>query len=398
MTVEIDLSLTSRGLATNLHRLRETHMRLRAIKHGTTQQLIIKLLGDSFKAGDYWTPIFAKALQTEYGFAGSGWVGFGFFGTATAPPYVTGAAQPNFGGTPTVDGNVRPDLVAKPTFDGTWTSAGGGTNGYNRAASNMPSLSFAQSSTAGDRVRFAFPAGHTSARVFYWGNVGQAGSFRYSWDSGSTWTATISHTAGSDAASALLASVPAGAGTLMFEVISGQVNIAGVDMQSTAAGVRIHKLGSSGSATNTWAAAAPTTTYRNRQADLDAHLVIMGWGTNDQGASYNPSTTYTTQLTAILTAERAVNAYADILLATPPENQRVANAYPMSDYAAATRALAMTQKCAFIDHMPHWGDVPADYANGNAKRPWMSTDLIHPVPATGGPALANAYLEAVMGR
>lgn len=391
---ELDLSMTNRGVAAQAQRLRETRMRLRAIKHGTTQQLIINLLGDSWVQGDYWSNIFAKALHTEYGMAGVGWVGFGFF-LAGTPPYVTGGAQPNSGGTPTVDGNARPDLVAKPTFDGTWGSAGA-TNGYNRSGSGLPSLSYAESSTVGDRARFTFPAGHTSAQVFYQADV--AGSFRYSWDGGSTWQTTISYSAASGALSAALANTPAGAATIILEVVSGTVRLGGVDMRSTAAGVRVHKLGSSGSATNTWNAAAAAGSWKSRIIDLGAHLNMVGFQTNDQGAAYDPATTYTTQLGTIIANLRVATPYCDILLTSPPENQRVANAYPMAQYTTATRALANAQNCAHLDHQFNFGLLPADYAWANAGRKWMAADLVHPDAPTGGAILADGALETLRPR
>lgn len=389
---EMDLSLTQRGLVTNAHYLRETHMRLRALKHGTATQLIINLLGDSFVTGDFWTPVFAKALHTVFGLAGVGWVGFGFYGTGSAPPYTTGGTQPNFGGTPTVDGNARPDLVPKPTFDGSWTST------YNSPGSNLPSISYARSSTAGDRARFDFPAGHTSSTVFYYKQT-TAGSFRYSWDGGSTWAGTITYdNSSNNSASDALVGTIAGAGTLLFEVVSGQVNLGGVEMKSTASGVRINKLGVSGGATNNFATAAGAANWRTRFAVLGAHLNIAGWQTNDQGGAFAPDGAYTTNLTTIATNLRVIAPYSDLLLTAPPENQRPANAYPMSGYTAATRALARTQKAAFLDHQPNFGELPADYAWANASRQWYASDLIHPVTATGGAAMANAMLEAVMPR
>jgi hypothetical protein len=391
------ISAAGGALATDVvlveqYQLRETHMRLTAIQDGVTQQLVIAILGDSYVQGNYWSQAFAKRMHALYGMAGVGYVGFGFFGSDVATPFATGGAQPGFGGITSVDGNVRPDLVPTPTFDGVWGSAGA-TAGYNSAGSGLPSLSYAQSTTAGDRVRFSFPAGHTAARVYY--NANASGSFRYSWDGGSTWVATITYSSSSGSLSAALSAVPSGAATLILEVVSGTVRLGGVDMQSSAAGVRIHKLGVSGSATNTWSAAAAGGQWRTRMLDLAPNLYIAGWQTNDQGAAFPPTTTYTTNMTAIIAGIRAASPVADILLTSPPENQRTSNAYPMTQYTAAARSLAHSLKTAHLDHQVNFGDVAADYASSNANRPWYSSDLIHPVKATGGNALANAVLRAV---
>jgi hypothetical protein len=378
----------------NLHYLRETHMRLRSLAAGDTTQLVIAVIGDSFVQGNYWTQAFTKALQDKYGFAGSGWVGFGFFGTDLAPPYATGGAQPSFNTAGTTDGNARPDLVPRPTFDGTWTA------GYNQNGSFLPSLSYARSTTAGDRARFSFPAGHTSARVFYY-RSGTAGSFRYSWDGGSTWAATITYDNTINAGVATdLVSVPAGAATLIIEVVSGSVSLGGVDMKSSAAGVRVHKLGISGGATNNIATAASApganNNWRIRMADLGAHLIIMGWQTNDQGSAFVPETTFATNMQTIITGLRHSTALpnADLFLTSPPENQRVANAYPMARYSAVTRSLARTNKAAYLDDQLNFGETAADYGSASA-RPWFQSDLLHPVVVTGGRALANARLEAM---
>lgn len=373
----------------NLHRLRETRMRLRKLAAGEATQMVINVgPGDSYVDGDYWTPVFAKSLQDRFGFAGVGFVGFSFFGTATAPPFVTGGAQPNFGGVSTVCGNVRPDLVAKPTFDGTWTSV-------NSPGTGMPNISFARSSTAGDRVRFGFPVGHNAARLFYVSNT--AGSFRYSWDGGTTWVETVTLAAGQGGLSRLLTGTPATAATLIFEVVSGTVELAGVDMQSSASGVRVHKLGLSGSATNTWSVGGNP--YTLRMADLGANLVIVGLQTNDQGAAFVPETTYLAQFSAIITAIRRASfptglPNADLLLTSPPENLRTNNVYPMARYSAVTRDFARANDAAYLDHQLNFGELPAQYSS-TSGRPWYHSDLVHPATQTGGRMLADATLRAI---
>lgn len=385
---ELDLSLTQRGLVTNAHYLRETHMRLRAIKSGVATQLIILLLGDSWVQGNYWSTYFAKALHDAFGMAGVGFVGFAFFAPLTGGPWVDGGTQP----TGRIDGNARPDLVAAPTLIGNWTSV------YNSAGTNTPTLGLIYSATAGDRVKFSFPAGHTSSRLFYNGSSSYgsgASVVRYSWDGGATWQTSITLTY-NGAGQADMANTPAGAGTLILEVVSGTVALAGVDMKSTATGVRVHKLGISGGSTlqlgntnNVWPA---------NLAALSPHLFIHGGITNDRVANFDPASTYVSQMTTALTRLRTASAYADVLLTAPPENQYVGATYPTAQYTAALRALARTQKCAFLDHQPNFGDVVADYAWTNANRQWMGSDLIHPVAATGGAVLANGVLEAVLPR
>jgi hypothetical protein len=381
------IALRATGAAYKPERLRDWRLRRRKLDTATaeTTQAIIGILGNSYVAGDYWTPIFAKTLQDRYGSAGIGWVGFGFYGTGSAPPFTTGGTQPNFGGTSTVDGNIRPDIVAKPTFDGTWTCS------YNSAGSNLPSLSYATSSTVGDQAWITFPSGHSSARLFYFGATA-TGSFRYSWDSGSNWIATISTTANANGLSAALSSVPGTSGTLLIEVVSGTVNLGGVDFKSTAAGVRVHKLGVSGSATNTWSSTS-SSIYPARLAELLCTTILIDLDINDRGNNFAPAGLHTTQLQAIINRVRTAYPYADIGLISSQEDNRVGLTYAQSLYAAANLELASTNNLAHLNMQEFFGTANADYAAANPSRAWMAADLIHPVALTGG----RVYADAVLG-
>lgn len=385
---ELDLSLTQRGLVTNAHYLRETHMRLRAIKSGVATQLIILLLGDSWVQGNYWSTYFAKALHDAFGMAGVGFVGFAFFAPLTGGPWVEGGTQP----TGRIDGNSRPDLVPAPILIGNWSSS------YNSPGNGTPTLGVIYSSTAGDRVKFSFPAGHTSSRLFYNGNSSYgngASVIRYSWDGGATWQPNITLSYQGSGQVDLL-NTPAGAATLIIEVVSGTPGLAGVDIKSTASGVRVHKLGISGG--STLQPANTNSGWTGALGSLAPNLFIAQWGTNDRVANYDPAATFTPQYTTALARMRTANAYADVLLTAPPENAFAGATYATALYTAAVRSLARTSKCAFLDHQPNFGDAVADYAWSNANRQWLGSDLIHPVQATGGAVLANGVLEAVLPR
>lgn len=367
----------------NLYLLRETHMRLRRLKALGAGQLTVMLLGDSYVAGDYWSQYFAKTLQDEYGFAGLGYVGVGWFAPLYDGPYVEGGKQPTNAGLSRVDGSVRPDLSAKPVFIGTWTSA------YNAIGASTPSISYVSSPTVGDRIKITMPAGHTGAVLHHRAN---ASTVRYSWDNGTTWQATLTLDTGFTKA---LAGVPAAAATLLLEVVSGTPQIGGVDFQSTAPGVRVHKLGISGGATNTVALINGPATWQAALGALGADLIIAGWQTNDQGAGFMPEVAYANQLATIMARVRAQFVQADIMLTSPPENQRTNNAYPMTSYSAVTRAYARAQGFAYLNHQLNFGATPAEYVNSNARRPWQHPDGIH-LTVEGGLAYADAPLKATV--
>lgn len=360
--------------------LRETHMRLSRLERGDSAQLVIALLGDSYVAGDYWSAAFAKSIQTAYGLAGVGWVGFAWWGTSSG---TWGATQPTG-----IDGNARPDLVPAPTITGTWTAS------YNNGGNATPSLGLVTSSTAGDRINFSFPSGHTAANLYYKGTSG--GVVRYSWDGGATWAGSVT-LSGTTAASAALASVPAGAAALTLEVVSGTVSLSGVDMQSSASGVRVHKLGASGSATNSWSSVSASV-WNAQIAALAPNCVIAGWQTNDQGAAFVPEVQFKGQLLAILNNLITALPYADILLTSPAENNRTTNTYPMSRYTAATRQLVVDSGAyglAHLDHQFAFGWPTSSYAYANGIRQWIGSDLVHPVQTTSGRLMADNVLGVV---
>ncbi|WP_283177703.1 hypothetical protein [Gemmobacter sp. 24YEA27] len=80
----------------------------------------------------------------------------------------------------------------------------------------------------------------------------------------------------------------------------------------------------------------------------------------------------------------------DLLITSPPEDQKPANAYPMAQYTRAALEVAVAIGAAHLDHQYFWGAAPSYYASGNSARPCMRSDGIHPAPLFGGFALADA--------
>jgi lysophospholipase L1-like esterase len=217
--------------------------------------------------------------------------------------------------------------------------------------------------------------------------IGSSGSVRYSTDGGATWVSTIALTGAGALTTAL--TLPATAHSLVLEVVTGPVQICGVDLRSTAAGVRVHKLGSTGSTAAQWA----TTNNASALTALGPDLVTVLLGTNDQGGSRTASQ-FSADLATITARIKTALPQADILFICPCENNRVANTFPMTAYAAEMEKVALLNKAAYINLQYSFGTTPAEYAFGSA-RPWMASDLIHPDPTSGGRAILSDIVRII---
>ena len=355
---------------------REIRMRLQKRSIAEAVQLVMSNVGDSYTQGPYFQSALAKALQDKYGLAGVGWVGFPWWGTASGT--WSAGTQP-LG----IDGSIRPDLVTTVQIIGTWTCS------YNVAANNTPSLGRITSNTPTDYVRFTVPAGHDAAQLFYAGDG--TGVVQVSWDDGATYSANINlSTVG--AANVALAGTPTIAATARIKVVSGSVALAGVDLRSAASGVRIHKLGGSGSTSAQWAG-VNAATWAAQMLALGAHAHTVMFGTNDQGGSF-PTSFFASNLGTIMGNIAAVLPSSDRLLAMPPENNRTTNPIPMTAYATVARQYAAANDVAFLDLQYFFGspaNFGAAYAFSSATRPWYGSDLVHPQTATGGRAISDAF-------
>lgn len=342
--------------------LRETRMRLRKRAMSESVQLNIALIGDSWTHNrDRYSKPVSTTLKSVFGDAGAGWTGFAW----------------GFGGTSDVwsggNGNANSSDVGV-TLSANWTVA------YYTTAS--PDLGGISTSTAGAKVTTSYNgSGNISAvKLFY---TAGSGVLRYRWNGGS-WT-TLDISSGSGSQNESLSSVPTSTWTLEIENVSGTTVIHGIDIQKTDNGVRVHKLGSTGSSTANWTA-VDATQWKNSLIALSPNLVCILLGTNDQ-AAITP-TVFKTKLQTLITRVKEALPVADITIIMPCENQRT-NTYAMSLYAANAYELAYTNKCAFLNLQHVFGDNAADYAFGSS-RPWFASDLIHPDPNTGGRVITDA--------
>jgi len=350
----------------NPHRLRRFRYLRRKRLLSESAQIVIAMIGDSYThdASRYSTAV-AETLISELGDAGGGWVGFASLSGD-------------------VNGNVRPALYPL-TRIGTW-GEGTSSNYYTIPG---PDLGQAVSSTVGDRQTVTGPASPTLSAVrFYW-NGTVDGVMRYRWNGGG-WTSI--NVQGSGVQSALLGGLPgSGAWTLDMEVVSGTCQPMGVDIQSAANGVRVHKLGCTGSRANQWAA-VNAAQWQASITSLAPQLVTIMLGTNDQTIARTPAE-FAADLTTIITRIKTAMPSVDIAIMMPAENQRGLPTL-MSTYAAAAVEVAYAQNCAYLDTQYLFGDAsnPTEYGSAGTI-PLYSPDLVHPVAATGGRVIVDGVMR-----
>ena len=350
--------------------LRDVRQRLRQILRGEAVQMVLAIVGDSYtQKWDRYVGPLTEALWEQYGFAGVGYTSFGWFGPQ-APIFYNGGTQPVGSDSGTTHGNPW----AQTTYSGAWV------RNYNWPSTGMPSISSVKSSTATNYLKIAVTkAGHDAARLFYTGD-GTA-VIAVSWDDGATYGANVNlSTVGPSSVD--LVGIPATTFTMRIKVVSGTVELGGIDFRSSVAGVRIHRLGGSGSTAAQWAnAGAPWAAQINT---LAPHGLIIAHGTNDQtaGSTAAEMRGFVEAIATEVLSQRTV----DVMLTTPPENNRTNNPIAMPEYALAHRASAYANGWAHLDYQLYFG--PADnfgaaYANANPERPWFSSDLVHPEPGFG---------------
>jgi hypothetical protein len=312
---------------------------------------------------------------SEFGDAGAGWIGFGYPAA----------------GYPSVNGNAR--FANFPVgFSGTWAA------NYN-GASYSPDICAAQSSTTGSRITVGFPANTATIRLLYGATSdgSSAGTARYSFDDGTTWTNII--LSGSNRGDIVFAGIPATPFTLIIEVVgTNNCRLAGLFATNTETkGVRVNKLGASGARAEQFAnfQSASHRTGLSRLGGLSSMAVIM-FGANDQGSSRTKAQ-FKADIKTIIDSYRNTEtsprfAAYDILLVAPPENNRPTNSIAMSEYQEAMLELARENNCGFINMQSFFGANPADYAS-NGMVPLMNADLLHPEPTTGGKLMAQVLID-----
>lgn len=347
----------------------------------------------------YVTNTLANLFHRDLGNGGDGFTPFAFYGDAGTTP----------------SNNARNGFIVSRS--GAWTDT--------YITSNSPSLSHSTSSTAGNTITVTAPADSaplTSIRVYAIGHSATA-TFRVRVNGGA-WSSALTITSGTNVARRISHTISAtGAYVLDFEVVSGTVNLAGVELLSTQNGVRINNLGASGARIDHWTAISASQSDANLKA-LDADITVLIANGNDANKNSNITPTqygvnlgvYLDRLLAsLLYNQGTTNPYASakptsILFCAVPQNKRIKydpnnpthvtdwgngsgaggdnyNTDDLSAYAAVARRICAEKKVAFLDLQaitpPHFTTI--DYANygHNTFYNIYNPDGIHPAGSSG---------------
>ena len=360
-----------------LENLRETRWRLRSLREGVTganAMLSIAAIGDSYthNIGRYIFKV-ATALWRKYQSNALAPNGLGFISFGGV-----GGSLPN--------GTINWNAYAKVT-SGTVDISAYGTGGG-------PDI--CQAVMSADSV-VRLDGGITTNRGISYTLMfeGGAGSVQWTFDDGTTWSNVLD-----------LSTYPSGLQTYKIDVSAWsavatkpfrikavtQSTIYGINaVLKDTAGIVVHKLGATGTRAQQWVAVDPTR-WKAGLSVLAPNLVMIMHGPNDQTGNRTKAQ-FKADIKTIIDRVLEVNPVADILLMSPPENQR-GLATKISTYADAMYELAQEYKCAYLDMQPHFGVNPPDYAFGSL-RPLFASDGIHPEPNTGGYVMQDAVLYAL---
>lgn len=345
-------------LAYGRHLLRSWQAALSKIlaADGTTQA-VISWIGDSWiNTGSRLHSVLKSILQAEYGNAGAG------YASASTEP-----AQP---------GGVSISRA------GTWTNRSRSTTprGYG------PDLFDAITTDDSTPASIQWTSTATDFLLLYLQQAG-GGSFRWKIDSGSWTTIDTDDTPGLGTVS--ITGLSNASHVLTVEVVSaGSAGccLFGVDCQIAGNGVRIHKLGASGSSAASWTAHPDAAVLADTMAALAPNIVAVTLGTNDHSNDIAPATFAASVETLIASAIGSLDAQA--LIVAPSDNGNTA-VYDMDDYVSSLRDSAVDNGYAMFDSLLLIGP----YAAANARG--LYTDASH-INATAGRIICGVMIDEVL--
>ncbi|WP_275015463.1 SGNH/GDSL hydrolase family protein [Klebsiella variicola] len=366
------------------HQIRVGRMKLSQLESGASTILTVGIFGDSWptQPNRFSQPL-AKALRAKYGAgSGVGWTSFGRHATSES----------------IINANVfspSSSDVLKTLFTwmGNWLFSYSGTK---NPTNSSPDTAVVTSSTPGDKLKATVPGtsdgGWSTCRLGYVGTGD--GVIRYNWDGGA-WTTLTVQGSGLQFVDINPPATVNASNVLNIENVSGTVSLCGLNPLATGAGVRVHKLGASGSSLASWLT-MDANDFAKALTELALDTVIILTGTNDQRIT-GGATAFENNLRSFIARIRAALPGADILFVMPCENERTDNPTTMATMAKRARAVTAELGCAFINLQYIFGDNPADYAYGSVHS-WFAEDGIHPDPATGGHLIKDAVFRALTNR
>lgn len=357
--------------AANGDRLRQLKQKLFLLSAGADVQLDVPFFGDSWTDATFrYVEEIAIWLTETYGDGGPGWIGFGF------PAHDTNA----------IHGNARGNHYTAAK-SGTWTSD------FCNGAAIGPDVSNAKSSEAGAKYTIIAYAPCTAVldelRLFWEGTANGVVRYRMGDYSGAgsrgniasyslgAWTSL--NVQGSGHQSAELAGLPTTPHWgCEIEVVSGSVRLNGLNGKAAGPGVRVHKLGCTGSMVTGWTA-SDADEFQAALTTLGGDTAIGIWGTNEKAAN-QPLPTWDAALREFWGRVREALPAADLGIGMPCENVTEKN-HTMAEYAQVAFGVAEAIDAAWLNLQSAFGKNAADYAHGSAN-PLMRDDNAHPLAAS----------------
>lgn len=367
----------------NAHRLREFADWQESINTGTLADFDVLMVGDSWTAPDDRLAGQVYSILTNCApIAEVGWVGFTTYS----------------GGGGLLDDNL-----------GTLTKTGSWANVFGTVSPDSQAI---QSTTAGDYVdlqveryysdRFKFYYDGTKVGSFKWRTQYRNGPINGSWVTATDWTTNTVAVAGSDPWIEIEDAITEGySKRLEIECLSGTNVIYGAWCQNESGqkGIAVHKAGKSGARLSLWSDisdGADSAYQREALADLDPDMVVICFGTNEQGGYHtvaHPSDQYAWFESYLDNIYTALGDDTDVLIITPAQNLLYEAVGPMYAYRDAQHLIAQKYDCAYINLIPAFGNTTTDYEDGTDFG-YLESDDVHP-SAAGLAVIKDTIYEAL---
>jgi lysophospholipase L1-like esterase len=263
----------------------------------------IAVIGDSLSVKDgAWVTPYRNALQALHGASGAGYYGFGTRNGVVLPAQWAGGVSDD-------------DIAPFRGLDGLWSTAATGPSAFFSLPSQAVELHFTREPGAG---MFRIRRGIDYAILATIDCADAATSL-------GTWTYPV----------------PTGDHSLRIEPIgAAPVTILGYDNQSSASGVRVHRMANGGYGVDNFL--QRDWTFDAQLAHLDPDLVYIWLGQNDQGMNFSQ---FFTQMNLLVDRVQAAAPDAGIVL-VGTYNQGSSYLIPV---VQATRAVAEQRGLGFID-------------------------------------------------
>jgi len=302
----------------------------------------IAFIGDSWTAGWHFVFPFYYYINANYDFSGIGYVPVDSYAYNRTLSYNYPSLTSAFDNFPDP---VPTEYNLATTTAGTWTDT------IKLGASLGPNLTKTNSSDITTPASKSVMCTGTDFTIYYLKQSG-GGSFDYSIDSGSTTTVST------DNASESLGTVNISDQTETEHTITMTVSVAGaegvtlfgVDCSiANSGGIKIHKLGASGSRGSWWAGAygLSASLWQSGIASLNPDIVVISLGTND--IAVETAEEYIDYIETIIDNIKTANSTIDIILIPPTISARTGPAGDVSAYYPVLQELAEENGYGYLE-------------------------------------------------